>query len=209
MRWFVLALLVLLPVAAQAADDPAARKLLDDVAAKNAAGFQTGQSKTAITLRLANGKEKTWLTLARAARFGGKLRTRVTFLEPAEDRGVELLMLEEQKGRTAQYLWLPKMRRLRPVGGSQKSQPFMGTDFSFGDLEGAGLVARRIRCDVRAGQQLLTGQRFGMIRFGSRLDVYLPPGVAPLVCVGQHAVAGETVIADLASSEPQREGEVR
>ena len=103
MRWFVLALLVLLPVAAQAADDPAARKLLDDVAAKNAAGFQTGQSKTAITLRLANGKEKTWLTLARAARFGGKLRTRVTFLEPAEDRGVELLMLEEPKGRTAQY----------------------------------------------------------------------------------------------------------
>jgi phosphatidylserine decarboxylase len=78
-----------------------------------------------------------------------------------------------------------------------------------GVVQIAGLVARRIRCDVRAGQQLVTGQRFGMIRFGSRLDVYLPPGAAPLVCVGQQAVAGETVLADLASAEPARDGEVR
>jgi phosphatidylserine decarboxylase len=78
-----------------------------------------------------------------------------------------------------------------------------------GVVQIAGLVARRIRCDVRAGQQVVTGQRFGMIRFGSRLDVYLPPGVAPLVCVGQHAVAGETVFADLTSDEPMRDGEVR
>ena len=50
---------------------------------------------------------------------------------------------------------------------------------------------------------LRTGERFGLIRFGSRLDVYLPDGVAPLVAVGQAAVAGETVIADLASAEPR------
>ncbi len=73
----------------------------------------------------------------------------------------------------------------------------------------AGLVARRIRCDVREGQHLLTGQRFGMIRFGSRLDVYLPPGVSPLVAVGQKAVAGETVLADVNASEGPRLGEVR
>ena len=73
----------------------------------------------------------------------------------------------------------------------------------------AGLVARRIRCDVRAGQPLLTGQRIGMIRFGSRVDVFLPEGVAPLVVVGQKAVAGETVLADAASSEAQRRGEAR
>ncbi|MGE4062865.1 MAG: phosphatidylserine decarboxylase [Rhodospirillaceae bacterium] len=79
----------------------------------------------------------------------------------------------------------------------------------FGVVQIAGLVARRIRCDVREGQELLTGQRFGMIRFGSRLDVYLPPGVVPLVAVGQKAVAGETVIADAESSEPQRAGEIR
>lgn len=79
----------------------------------------------------------------------------------------------------------------------------------FGVVQIAGLVARRIRCDVREGQQLLTGQRFGMIRFGSRLDVYLPAGVVPLVAVGQKAVAGETVLADVDTAEPQRIGEIR
>lgn len=62
----------------------------------------------------------------------------------------------------------------------------------------AGLVARRIVCFARPGQDLRTGERFGLIRFGSRLDVYLPPGVVPLVGLGQSMVAGETVIADLA-----------
>lgn len=73
----------------------------------------------------------------------------------------------------------------------------------------AGLVARRILCHVREGQQMRTGERFGMIRFGSRLDVYLPEGVAPLVAPGQKMIAGETVIADLLTSEPPRPGEVR
>jgi len=82
-----------------------------------------------------------------------------------------------------------------------------GKDFAVVQI--AGLVARRIRCDVRTGQHLLTGQRFGMIRFGSRLDVYLPKGVTPLVVVGQKAVAGETVLADTTGTESQREGEVR
>ncbi len=65
----------------------------------------------------------------------------------------------------------------------------------------AGLVARRIVCFVREGQPLNAGERFGMIRFGSRLDVYLPQGVAPLVAVGQTAIAGETILADLRSSD--------
>jgi phosphatidylserine decarboxylase len=73
----------------------------------------------------------------------------------------------------------------------------------------AGLVARRILCDVKPGETLLTGQRFGMIRFGSRLDVYLPDDVAPLVAVGQTMTAGETVLADLRSTEPARIGAVR
>ncbi len=73
----------------------------------------------------------------------------------------------------------------------------------------AGLVARRIRCDLREGQAVRAGERFGLIRFGSRVDVYLPQGAAPLVAIGQRMVAGETVIADLASAEPARGGEVR
>jgi phosphatidylserine decarboxylase len=70
----------------------------------------------------------------------------------------------------------------------------------------AGLVARRIVCDVKAGQTLRTGERFGMIRFGSRLDIYLPAGVQPFIALGQSALAGETVLADLASDEPARVG---
>jgi phosphatidylserine decarboxylase len=61
----------------------------------------------------------------------------------------------------------------------------------------AGLVARRIVCWSKPGNALRAGERFGLIRFGSRLDVYLPDGVAPLVALGQTMVAGESVIADL------------
>lgn len=68
----------------------------------------------------------------------------------------------------------------------------------------AGLVARRIVCFVQQGKALNTGERFGLIRFGSRLDVYLPDGVHPMVALGQTMVAGETVLADLGSTAPRR-----
>lgn len=61
----------------------------------------------------------------------------------------------------------------------------------------AGLIARRIVCTVREGDLLATGERFGIIRFGSRTDVYLPEGTKPLVAVGQTMIGGETVIAEL------------
>ena len=70
----------------------------------------------------------------------------------------------------------------------------------------AGLVARRIVSFVQPKQTLRTGQRFGLIRFGSRVDIYLPHGVQPLVCLGQTMVSGETVIADLTSTELARAG---
>ncbi|WP_410000780.1 phosphatidylserine decarboxylase [Roseovarius atlanticus] len=68
----------------------------------------------------------------------------------------------------------------------------------------AGLVARRIVCFVKVGDSLSTSERFGLIRFGSRLDVYLPDGVVPLVHVGQTMVAGETVLADLTLPDATR-----
>jgi phosphatidylserine decarboxylase len=73
----------------------------------------------------------------------------------------------------------------------------------------AGLVARRIICDVKPGDHLRAGARFGLIRFGSRVDVYLPAGTAPLVALGQRVISGESVIADFASSEAARRGEMR
>lgn len=71
----------------------------------------------------------------------------------------------------------------------------------------AGLVARRILCWADKDDVLKAGERFGMIRFGSRLDVYLPPGTRILVANGQQTIAGETVIAELGSNEPDRNGE--
>lgn len=76
----------------------------------------------------------------------------------------------------------------------------------YGVVQIAGLVARRILCDLKEGQSVKTGERFGIIRFGSRVDIYLPAKATPLVIVGQIAVGGETVLADLSSDESQRVG---
>ncbi len=72
-----------------------------------------------------------------------------------------------------------------------------------GVVQIAGLVARRIVCFVAAGDRIGAGDRFGLIRFGSRVDVYLPQGTRPLVGAGAHAIGGETIIADFHDSEPR------
>ena len=66
-----------------------------------------------------------------------------------------------------------------------------------GFVQIAGLIARRIYCPLKIGDKLSAGQVFGMIRFGSRLDVFLPAGTVPKVLLGQVAVAGETVLAEM------------
>jgi phosphatidylserine decarboxylase len=71
-----------------------------------------------------------------------------------------------------------------------------------GFVQIAGLVARRIVCQVVPGQIMKAGERFGLIRFGSRVDIYLPPGVAPTVAIGQRVIGGETIIADLENRIP-------
>lgn len=70
-----------------------------------------------------------------------------------------------------------------------------GQSLAFAQI--AGLVARRIRCDLREGEQVRRGDRFGIIRFGSRLDVFLPPDAVVMVKAGQRVRAGETVLAAL------------
>ena len=70
----------------------------------------------------------------------------------------------------------------------------------------AGLIARRIVCDLREGQAVGTGQRIGIIRFGSRVDVYCPESFVPMVIAGQRMVGGETVFADCLAQEPARQG---
>jgi phosphatidylserine decarboxylase len=74
-----------------------------------------------------------------------------------------------------------------------------------GVVQIAGLIARRIVTFVHEGDEVGIGERFGLIRFGSRVDLYLPAELGPLVAVGQRAVGGETVMADLKSDESERE----
>ncbi len=73
---------------------------------------------------------------------------------------------------------------------------------SVGCVQIAGLVARRIVCTAREGDRLAAGERFGIIRFGSRTDIYLPEGVLPLVRVGQTMIGGETILAELGTAAP-------
>src|SRR3546814_263900 len=88
-----------------------------------------------------------------------------------------------------------------------KVTSYDGVDVGFVQI--AGLVARRSVCNVKLDEPVRAGQVFGLIRFGSRLDIYLPEGVAPLVAAYQTTIAGETVIADLQSDETARQGEER
>ena len=73
-----------------------------------------------------------------------------------------------------------------------------------GVVQIAGLIARRIKCWTREGQAMIAGERIGMIRFGSRVDVYLPAGTIPLVSEGQTSLAGETVIAEIGAAPRSR-----
>ena len=82
--------------------------------------------------------------------------------------------------------------------------PPEGPDIAF--VLVAGLVARRIVCNLYDGQQIATGQRVGIIRFGSRVDIYCPPPYVPMVVAGQRMVGGETVLADRLAKEPPRQG---
>ena len=71
----------------------------------------------------------------------------------------------------------------------------------FGVVQIAGLIARRIVCFSKQGESLAAGERFGLIRFGSRVDVYCPSGTRSLVTVGSKAIAGETVLAEFSDAD--------
>ena len=81
-------------------------------------------------------------------------------------------------------------------------------NISIGFVQIAGLVARRIKCDLNENQLVNTGERFGIIRFGSRVDVYLPLSTTIFCVKGQKTIAGETVIADFDSKEESRLGDM-
>ncbi len=119
------------------------------------------------------------------APMAGKI-SKITYV-PGRFINAELDKASEDNERLALTLELPRGKRL-------------------GVVQIAGLVARRIVPFVKEGDSLGVGERFGLIRFGSRVDVYLPKGQNTFVSIGQRAIAGETVLADLKSKEAERKG---
>ena len=83
-----------------------------------------------------------------------------------------------------------------------------GDKTRIGVVQIAGGIRRRVVTFVKEGERIGAGERYGMIRFGSRVDLYLPPDVAPIVTLGQTMVGGETVIADTKADEPERSSRV-
>ncbi|MBM6594453.1 phosphatidylserine decarboxylase [Microvirga pudoricolor] len=114
------------------------------------------------------------------------------------------------QGRIAQILYTPGLflnAELDKASEDNERNALVidAGEAKIGVVQIAGLVARRIVPFVKTGDALDAGQRFGLIRFGSRVDVYLPLGSQVLVGLGQTSVAGETVLADLRVNEPSRQ----
>ena len=154
-----------------------------------------------------------------------------------ETPGAELGLGEEKRYRISIFLSITNVHINRiPVGGKIKNIIYQPGSFLNASLDKAsvfnekntlvievneqpenlmafsqiaGVIARRIVCEAHEGQQVSKGEIFGLIRFGSRCDIWLPLGAIPQVVVGQTAIAGETVLADLAINEGTlREGVV-
>jgi phosphatidylserine decarboxylase len=140
--------------------------------------------------------------------FGEPLRTRVAIHISILDVHVNRAPIA---GRVARSVYVPgafNSPTLDKAGEDNERRALMIVEESGRELavvQIAGLLSRRILTFAGEGDALVAGQRFGLIRFGSRVDVYLPVGTPALVATGQRMVAGETVIADLASHEPARE----
>lgn len=103
-----------------------------------------------------------------------------------------------------EYVPGKKMMAFNPKASLENERFIMGFETAAGrgmTVQIAGFLARRIVCSRAAGERLSRGERFGMIKLGSKVDLYLPEGVVPAVAVGQRVKAGETAIGVIASDE--------
>jgi len=107
------------------------QKMLDS----NRIGFESGEATIVMKLKTSQGSILNRKMLARASNKGGLQHTRMTFLEPQDQKGIEVLLLEQKKGGDLQYLYLPAAKRVRRMGGAAKNGRFQGSDFTYGDLE--------------------------------------------------------------------------
>jgi len=137
---FLLAVLVP-PAAVEAAppdDGLTARQIVDKVLAKDNV-FGAGQARLKLTIQNSKGQERVRVVDTRSIKVDDLRWTLVTFVEPADVAGTRLLAKEVKEGDDVQYLYLPALKEKRRIAGSEKNESFMGTDFTYNDLEQKGM----------------------------------------------------------------------
>ena len=130
-------LLVLLPALAWStpASAQTAREIADRVLEENHLGFDSGEARVELRITDRDGTTRVQRVRSEADEKESLRRARITFLEPADVKGTTFLSLEQKEGDDLQYLFLPALRRTRRIAGSAKNGRFMGTDFTYADLE--------------------------------------------------------------------------
>jgi uncharacterized protein len=141
-RWIVVALLLLPGVAlAQGGAELSPERIIERMTERTAMGFDEGEARFRIVLQARGGATRERDIVTRATREGGARRQMIRVLAPADDRGTALLLIERPGSRDDIYLHLPAFQRTRRIAGSQKNGSFMGTDFTYADLENRDVQA--------------------------------------------------------------------
>ncbi len=146
-----LCILAASPAAAQTAEE-----IVDKVTDESRVGFDSGTATVRLRVTDRRGNVKEQVVKSEADKKDGLRRARITFLDPADVKGTVLLSLERKEGEDLQYLYLPALRRTRRIAGSAKHGRFMGTDFTYSDLEFRDMKEgdlKRLGDDKAAGRE--------------------------------------------------------
>jgi len=120
-------------------DGLTAKQIVDRVLNSDTIGFGTGQATITLTIQNKRGQERVRKLETRGTKTDGLQWTLATFIEPADVAGTKLLAKEVKDGSDLQYLYLPALKEKRRIAGSEKNESFMGTDFTYYDLEQRGI----------------------------------------------------------------------
>lgn len=126
-------------IAGDFADGLTAQQIIDKVLDGDSMGFSEGFATTRLVIQNKRGQERVRTVEAKSIKVDGNSWTLVTFLEPADVAGTKLLAKEVKGGDDKQYLYLPALKEKRQIAGSEKNESFMGTDFTYYDMEQRGM----------------------------------------------------------------------
>lgn len=167
------------------------RAIVDRASEHNRVGFRTGQATLHMKIKTRGGDLLERKLLVRTAKGAAGQRTRITFLEPKDQYGIELLMVEQPGGGSLQYLWLPRFKRQRRITGGAKQGRFQGSDFTYADLESQdakrdGEVVRlpdepygKLDCyHVRVTPKAREGEAYGRVEMWISKKTWIPVKVS-------------------------------